>query len=239
MKALAFASVFLLSAAAQAAEPLIFQASARIDVDANGVVTRVEPSDALSPALQELVKTQVAGYRFEAPMHAGVKSAGTTYVALGGCAVPDGNDYKISLAYKGAGPRLERGAFVPPKYPQQAWQSQAEADAVVTYVVKSDGSASLDGIRYERTPRAQRHFDKALAAWVAGFRYEPEIVAGNPVRTKLEVQVSFSLDDVSPRTYERQVKEQRLASPECTAAASRDPLEPVALDSPFKKLPQG
>lgn len=239
MKALAFASVFLLSAAAQAAEPLIFQASARIDVDANGVVTRVEPSDALSPALQELVKTQVAGYRFEAPMHAGVKSAGTTYVALGGCAVPEGNGYNVSLAYKSAGPRFVGGTFLPPKYPPQAYQAGAEADAIVAYVIQPDGAALLDGIRYNGTPRQKRHFDKALEAWVAQFRYEPEMIAGDPVRTKLEVSVSFELGGGSMQAYEREVKAKRLASPECTAATSRDPLEPVAVDSPFKKLPQG
>lgn len=239
MKRLLCISVLLVSAASQAAEPLVFKASAKIDVDATGAVTRVEPSDKLSPALQELVRTQVGAYRFEAPLHAGVKSAGTTYVELGGCAVPEGDGYKVSLDYKGAGPRFVGRDFTPPKYPQQAYQSGAEADAVVAYVIQPDGSVALDGIRYTATPRQQRYFDGALKTWVATFRYEPEMIAGEPVRTKLEVSVGFSLDDISPRTYERQVKAQRLSSPECTAAASQDALQPVAIDSPFRKLPSG
>lgn len=239
MKRLLCVSVLLVSAASQAAEPLIFNASAKIDVDATGAVTRVEPSDKLSPALQELVKEQVSGYRFETPLHNGVKAAGSTYVTLGGCAVPDGAGYKVSLAYKNAGPRFVGQEFLPPRYPERAYRNGAEADAVVAYVIQADGTVALDGIRYKGTPSEKRYFDKALEAWVAQFRYEPETVAGKPVKTKLEVPVSFSMADVSMRAYEKQVKAQRMASPECTAAASRDALEPVALDSPFKRLPSG
>lgn len=240
MKRLVFAGALLICAPSQAAEPLVFQASARIDVDATGAVTRVEPSDKLSPALRELVKTQIAGYRFEAPMHQGVKSGGTTYVALGGCAVPDGDGYKVSLDYKSAGPRLAGGGLLPPpKYPQEAYSAGAEAEAVVAYVVQPDGAVALEGIGYKGTPRQKRHFDKALETWVGLLRYEPEVVAGHPVRTKLEVPVSFKLDGGSPRAWQKQQTERRLASPECTAAASSGGLEPVALDSPFKKLPSG
>lgn len=239
MKRLVFISALLACAASQAAEPLVFKASARIDVDATGAVTRVEPSDKLSPALQELVKQQVSAYRFETPLHNGVKAAGSTYVTLGGCAVPDGDGYKVSLAYKNAGPRFVGGEFLPPRYPERAYRNGAEASAVVAYVIQADGSVALDGIRYKGTPREKRYFDEALEAWVAQFRYEPEIVAGKPVRTKLEVPVDFALGHVSERAYEKQVKAQRMASPECTAAASDGALEPVALDSPFKRLPSG
>ena len=241
MKRLVFVSAMLACSASQATEPLVFYASAKIDVDVMGRVTRVEPSDRLSPALQSLVKSEVASYRFEAPLHNGVRSAGTTYVVLGGCAVPDGDDYKVSLDYKSSGPRVIGADFVPPpRYPQQAYTGGYEAEAVVSYTVQVDGTAVLDGIGYKRTPGGKRHFDKSLREWVGQFRYEPEIVAGNAVKTRLEMSVSFRLDEVRSPAYQKKLDEaERITKPECTAAASTGGLEPVALDSPFRKLPSG
>lgn len=237
------ATVLLLcSSTALAEEPLIFRASAKVAVSAAGEVTGVEPDASLSPALQKLVRDEVSKYRFEPPMRAGKPVHGTTYVNLGGCAVPDGEDFRVSLAYKGAGPRLAGGTFVPPKYPERAYRMELEADAVVTYSVQPDGSARLEAVRYEQSGRSMETFDKTLRDWVATFRYEPEMLAGQPVATKLEVPVDFKLGWSDVRSDARRIEQQRLSSPECTAAASQeaqDQLEAVALDSLFKRLPSG
>lgn len=242
MKRLMATGLLLCACTALAEEPLVFRASAKVSVSAAGEVTGVERDASLSPALQKLVRDEVSAYRFEAPMQAGKPVEGTTYVNLGGCAVPDGVDYRVSLDYKGAGPRIAGGTFTPPKYPERAWSRGLEADAIVTYSVKPDGTATLESIRFKRDRYEMRVFDKTLRDWVATFRYEPEMLAGQPVATKLEVPVDFRLAEDDVRSEARLIKQRRLASPECTAAASQesqDRLEPVALDSPFKRLPAG
>lgn len=238
MKRLAAVGLLFGICAALAEEPLIFRASAKVSVSEAGEVTSVEPDASLSSALQRAVRDEVLRYRFEPPMQAGKPVDGTTYVSLGGCAVPDGTGYKVSLAYRGAGPQVQDGMLPPPRYPEQAYLNGAEADAVVTYIVQPDGSVAVERIGYKRHPRSKRVFDKTLEQWVATLRYAPETLAGTPVRTKLEVPVSFMLHD-DLRHSEEAIKRQRLSSPECTAATSRGELEPVALDSPFKRLPSG
>lgn len=239
MEKVVIVGMMLVASCVQAAEPMVFRASAKVSIDASGTVTSVEPSASLSPALQAMVKQQVSGYRFEAPLQKGVKSAGVTYVSLGGCAVPDGDSYKISMAYKGAGPLIDGGVFTPPKFPVNAYRNGNEADAVVTYVISEGGSASVEAIRYGKIKGPQRDFDKAIADWVKGFHYATEMVAGHPVRTRMEVPVAFELTGGSMSSFEKQVRQERVSSPECRAAATLDVLEPVALDSPFKRLPSG
>lgn len=225
--------------AALAEEPLIFRASAKVSISAAGEVTGVEPDPSLSPALQRSVRDEVLRYRFEPPTQAGQPVAGTTYVSLGGCAVPDGSGYKASLAYKGAGPQVEGGMLPPPRYPERAYMNGAETDAVVTYIVQPDGSATLERIDQKGRTRWKREFDKTLEQWVGTLRYQPETLAGTPVRTRLEVPVFFALHDVGQSNIEEVIKRQHLSTPECTAATSRGKMEPVALDSPFRRLPSG
>lgn len=239
MKLLLAASLLLGSTAAQAAEPLIFKASAKVEIDATGAVTSVEPLGSLSPALQDMVRSQVRAYRFEALLRNGTKVPGTTYVNLGGCAVPNGDGYKVSLDYKSAGPRFIGTGFLPPKYPANAYRSGYEADAVVTYLVEPDGTAAVEGIRYKGKSRGNTYFDEAIKDWVAKFRYEPEMIAGHGISTKLEVPVTFEMGDISLREFKAKEIARRKGSAECMAAASTGELEPVAVDSSFKRVPAG
>lgn len=225
-----------------AEEPLVFAATAMVDVDETGRVSAVAPDATLSPALQQLVREQVLSWRFSPPLQDGLPVAGTTYVSLKGCAIPDGVAYRVALDFKGNGPRYLKGPQIdPPRYPVNAARSGREARAVVTYSVETDGSVRLDGIRYTHRKGASHDFDKAIARWVGGFTYAPERLAGQPVRTKIEMPVSFTLGDYSSVNRIRAETERRYReSPECTAAmAGDDGQRPVALDSPFTKLPAG
>ena len=231
-----FATGLLLTCGlAHAADPLVFSASAKVEIDASGKVTSVEPIGQLSPALQDLVRRHLAGYRFEAPQRDGAAVAGTTYVKLGGCAVPDGKEYNVSLAFQTNGPRMEGVDFIaPPKYPPAGYQNGVEAEAIVTYVVEADGSATLEGIAYPKAQRQKQAFDKVLREWVGQMRYLPERIAGQPVRTRMEVPVDFKLSEGPSR---KQVQREFRARPECVAAEATPGLLPVAVDSPFKRLP--
>lgn len=235
MKAMWGAGLLLAGGVVQAAEPMVFDASARIEVDAAGKVTAVEPASSLSPALQALVRQHLATYRFEPPVQSGVAVSGTTFVSLGGCAVPTGSDYDVSLAYRGNGPRLAGGGMLPaPRYPPAAYRNGAEAEARLTYIVEVDGSTTLERIDYAGAQRQKPVFDETLAEWLAGLRFEPERVAGQPVRTRMEVPVEFSLHGGPSRSA---LKRERLARPECTAAQSAPTRMPVAVDSPFRRQP--
>jgi TonB family protein len=228
---------------ANAGDPLVFTATAMIDVDEAGRVTAVEPDAALSPALQQVVREQALSWRFSPPVQDGVPVAGTTYVDLKGCAIPDGDAYRVALDFKGNGPRYLQGSRInPPRYPVNAYRNGREASAVVTYRVETDGSARLEGIRYTEQKGPSRDFDKEIARWVGGFKYAPERLAGQAVRTRIEIPVSFELGDASIITRLRQETERKYReSPECVAATAgdEDRRRPVAMDSPFSKLPEG
>jgi TonB family protein len=225
-----------------AGEPLTFSASARVEVDAQGSVTKVEPSPGLTPALHELVRSQVASYRFESPLDGGRPAPGVTYVKLGGCALPDskGPGYKVSMAFHSAGPRLVGDQLLPPRYPPDAFQNGYEAAATVVYIVRPDGVPEVEKIRYRGKQRGKALFDRELAQWMSQFRYEPEIIGGRAVSTRFEVPVTFSLGDVeSESTLRKREVARRMSTAECTAAASSGALEPVALETRFKRVPAG
>lgn len=240
MKRLVAMGLLLCAGLASANDPLVFSASAKVSISATGAVTGVEPDGSLSPALQQLVRDEVSRYRFEPPTLAGKRVDGTTYVSLGGCAVPNGEEFRVSLAYKGVGPQLVGGRLIPPSYPASAYQAGAEADAIVYYLIGTDGRAMVESIEYEDHSKLrgrEKVFDRTLREWIAGLRYRPEALAGAPVRTRYRVPVSFELSGSPPSR--REVRKEWLERNECVAASGAAELTPVAINPAFKRLPSG
>jgi TonB family protein len=227
--------------------PLAFRAEAKVTLDAAGKPVAVEPSADLPESVRAFIRQRVATWHFSPPEQDGVTGPAVTYLRLGACAFPEaGGVYRMGLDLKGNGPLYANGPWMdPPRYPKEALINRYAAKAVVTFVIGTDGLATLEGIDYVVGGRHRRNgFDAALRDWVEGMRYEPEQLAGHPVRTRLRVPVTFSIE---PRGFSNQdfveaARKEAAASEECRLAAGEAPpsgLQPIALDSPVRIAPAG
>ncbi|MCY7354378.1 MAG: energy transducer TonB [Lysobacter sp.] len=238
-------SVALLAGVAGAAEPVAFRAEARVEIDVTGKPTKIEASADLPDAVRTCIERKVATWQFAPPSQDGVTGSGVTYLTLGACAVPEGSGYRMAIDFKGNGPGFAgRSILPPPRYPVEAMRAGREAQLLVRWVAETDGRATLE--RVERTDKAKVGrtdiFEKAIREWVASLRYEPEYLAGKPVRTRVEVPVNFMMSGArTSGAIKRELLEHAAQSPERSLAASKvvDGLQPVAVDSPFKLLTSG
>ena len=229
------------------ARPLAFRAEAKVTLDAAGKPLAVEPSTDLPESVRAFIRERVSAWHFSPPEQDGVTGPAVTYLRLGACAFPEaGGVYRMGLDLKGNGPLYANGRRMdPPRYPREALIKRFGAKAAVTFVIGTDGLATLEDIDYEEGGRHRREgFDAALRDWVKGMRYVPEQLAGHPVRTRLRVPVTFS---VEPRGFSREdfveaARKKAAESDECRLAAGEAPppgLQPVALDSPVRIAPAG
>lgn len=116
---------------------------------------------------------------------------------------------------------------------------------IVDWIVEPDGRATFEQIERKDgvVPWKDDPFDKVVREWIATLRYEPEQLAGQPVRTRASVPVQFKLghSGFSRGAYKQELQDRANQSPECQLAASKlqQGLQPVAVDSPFKLLNAG
>lgn len=230
-----------------ARRPMAFSSQAKVTLDAAGHPLTIEPSADLPESVRAFIRQRVATWHFSPPEQDGVTGPAVTYVRLGACAFPEaGGGYRLGLDLKGNGPLYANGPRLdPPRYPKEALMKRFAATAVVTFVIGIDGLATLEGIDYEEGGRHRRDgFDAAMREWVQGMRYEPEQLAGHPVRTRMRVPVTFSIE---PRSFSHEdfveaERKKAADSEECRLAAGEAPpagLQPVALDSPVRIQPAG
>lgn len=235
-----FVVLIMVANAVGATEPVAFRADARVEIDAAGKPTKIEASRELPESIRNFIERTVKTWHFTPPSRDGIGGAGVTYLALGACAVPEGNGYRMAVDYKGNGPRLaETPKFPTPRYPSEAARAGREADLVAHWIVETDGRATLERVESNHgpTPRKNDPFYKAIAEWLAQLRYEPEEFAGHPVRTRMTVPVPFTISPHrSNPTADRQERmDQICQSSECQLAASKlhQGAQPIAMDSPF------
>jgi TonB family protein len=230
-----------------ATRPLAFRAEAKVTLDAAGKPVTVEPSADLPESIRAFIRQRVATWHFSPPEQDGVTGPATTYLRLGACAFPEaGGGYRLGLDLKGNGPLYANGPLMnPPRYPKEAMIKRYGATANVTIVIGTDGLATLEGIDYAEGGNHRRDgFDASLREWVKGMRFEPEQLAGHPVRTRVRVPVVFNMEPrgSSSADFVEAARKKAAASEECRLAAGEAPpsgLQPVALDSPVRIAPAG
>ncbi|MBP3984115.1 TonB family protein [Pseudoxanthomonas helianthi] len=221
-----------------ASKPVVFRAGARVAVDATGKPTSVQASEDLPDAVRGYIERRIAGWRFDVPQREGVPVGGVTYVVLGACAMPAKEGYRLGMDFKSNGPGLPKDWLTPPRYPPNAARAGNEANMDVTYAVESDGNATLEEMKFRGArPPAARDFDASVREWIARLRFEPEQVAGQPVRTRTTVPVDFSLGNATNgrRLRRAEKDETKGKSLECEAATGYE-YDQVVLDSPFKLI---
>lgn len=245
--ALAFAAAAAAAADEPAQKPVAFRAEAKVTLDAAGKPLAVEASQDLPAPVRNFIEQRVATWHFSPPEQDGVTGPAVTFLTLGACALPTAESgYRLAVDFKRNGPRYANGpVFRGPGYPHEANVRGIGASMVVTYVVGTDGMATLEKLEYTDGQKHRRDgFDEAIRAWLRDMRFEPEQLAGKPVRTRIETTVKFS---VGPRgtsrdEIRRDLEAEAARSDECRlAAGDAEPggMAPLALNSPVHVEPAG
>ena len=251
MRLTLFAVGMVVATTAMAADgdPIAFRADARVELDVDGKPTKVEASQDLPAAIRSLIEERVRKYSFSPPERDGVRGPAVTFLQLGACAVPGPQGYRLGLDLKGNGPRIGRpdGRLLVMPYPLQALTLRSEVTMTIVFFIEPDGSASLDTVKYSDGKSHLRDGFAALARdWVKLVRFEPEQLAGQPLRSRAEVSFNYTLSPRNAHVGGRTSKvlkpglQQIKQSPECKIA-SGDTTEPevIAEDSPTRVLTSG
>jgi len=234
-----------MSAMAADGDPVAFHADARVELDAHGTPTKVEASKDLPEEIRKLIEERVRNYTFSPPERDGVHGPAVTYLQLGACAVPGPQGYRLGLDLKGNGPRIDRpdGRLLVMPYPLKAQVLRSEVTMTIVFFIEPDGSASLDTVRYSDGKSHLRDGFAALARdWVKLMRFEPEQLAGQPLRSRAEVTFNYMLSAPGARTFGivKPDRQQIRNSTECKVAAGETPEpEVIAEGSPTRVLTSG
>ncbi|HSD17464.1 MAG TPA: hypothetical protein VLC71_09445 [Thermomonas sp.] len=223
-------------------EVVAFNATVRVEVDAAGKPVRVEAPADLPEAIRAFVEKRVASWQYTPAQVAGVPQSAVTYVGVNACAVPAGTGYRLGVDFAGNGPRTAADRKLePPMYPRLAQRSGTEAEFVLILGIEADGHVVIDQI--ERADISGRPgagaFEPLLRQWIKTVRFDPEHVAGRPVRGQVRMPVEFSMRAPGDRDALREeLQIQAKISRECQIAAGTNDMKPVAVESVVTVIPQ-
>jgi hypothetical protein len=232
---LVLAALSCSDALASKGEPklLLVNTQSRIEVDAEGNVTSIRTTPQLPAEIQAFVEGNLRKLRFQAPMKDGHPVAGVTYAAQDACAAPVGDSYRFAVKFRGIGPGYD--SRVQPFYPMEAQRRGVESTWDVEYEISPDGKAHA--VKFLRTKgSAKGHLDEifrtAIDQWLKASPFQPEIVDGQPVATRVSNTVDFTLSSAPSAAREKE----RAANDACQLALDARDTDPraVALDSPFR-----
>jgi hypothetical protein len=231
--------------AAQAAERdvVTFSASVKVDVDATGKPVKVEAPGDLPAEIRGYIEKRVASWQYQPARLEGVPQASTTYVSVNACAMPVAEGYRLGVDFDGNGPRRAGDrTLAPPVYPIQAMIGGTEADFTLILAVDDQGKARIEEVeRADISGRAGRAtFRPELERWVKTIRFDPEIVAGKPVPSRIRMSVDFTLrDSRPPQGLRAELQAKAAASRECQLASSDgDATKPIALEPAVTVIPR-
>ena len=233
--------------------PRLFSAQLRIEVGADGVVTAVAPSPALSQVVNAALAENLRKVRFAPALLDGRPVAGVTYAWQEACLVPADGGSRLAVRFLGTGPGTANAIQrTPPQFPFEAQRAGASADVKATYRVEPDGSISVESTELASgRSRYTREFLAATRQWLAAQRAEPEQLDGRPVATRVSTHVvfksgpSFSGPDARRQAQQHGEAERarmeaaRIAGSRACGVAgggSDAAQQPIALNSPFRHL---
>jgi hypothetical protein len=216
-------------------------------LDPAGKLLAVEANQDLPAPVREFIEKRVATWHFSPPEQDGVTGPAVTYLTLGACAlpVPEGG-YRLAVDFKRNGPRYANGpVFRPPAYPRSENIRGIGASMIVTYIVGTDGRARLETLEYTDGASHRRdHFDAAVEDWLRDMRFDPEQLAGKPVRTRIKTYVKFTSADSAAGhdDFLKAIEAKTAKSEECRLAGGQSEpagMAPLALNSPVRVDPAG
>lgn len=177
-----------------------YRADIALDVDTQGHVTKVTPSDGMPQSLVAPVQEAAARWRFQPTQRNGAAVTTRTYARVMVELVPQGTDkYAVQVKYLSNGPSLTITSM--PAYPAQMMRGHTEGTVYMQAVVQPDGSVT--DIRLQdfkipgRSVGTPRHtaevFARAAQGALEKMQARPEWVDGKPVATEFTLPFTFSL----------------------------------------------
>lgn len=218
--------------------PVAFTTTVKVAVDAAGNPDVVEAVSPLPDAVRDFVEARTRELQFQPAIIEGQARGGVTYVVMGVCAVPDGDDMRMAAEYRGNGPGHAGGLPYPdpPRFPVEALKRELGADMMIRYTVRPDGSAALDAVEFNNErQRGKGMFERMAREWVGGMRLLPEEVDGQPVSTPVSTPVELAVARAGTQRAREMLEGARrswASRPECLAV-ERPAGQTVAAQSPF------
>lgn len=203
------------------AEPLVFRAQARIEVDAAGNLVKVGVIKDLPDPVRQQVAHQLARWKFSLRPREGANArTAATWLLLSACAVPEANGaYSLGLGYHGHGPRITGGGpwSITPGMGSMVAKYKLTGSVDVHFVVHADGKSTLESVEGLDDSRGSQLLRTEIEHMVELNRFEPEEIDGQPVPTRQILTLEYGPGDRS-RSYEFHWRTSILGSPQCMAA---------------------
>jgi TonB family protein len=211
------------------------------DFDAQGQVTSTQIDKQVPASIAALLASSVRQWQFAPTTRDGKPVPAHTFVQIRLRAAPNASGhYGVRISYAGNGPRMLTRT-PPPKYPPRAVRAHQSELILLNAIAQPDGHLS-DMVVTSRFKGWPLHswFENSLLAAAKHWRFEPEMVDGTPVPTRVRIPVNFTLAhlDFTPeqiRTLHEAAAKQN--TDDAQLAGTDVPLpseETVALDSPLK-----
>jgi hypothetical protein len=240
-------TVALALPAGEAPRPVAFFAEARVEVDADGKVVKVDAAQDLPASIRTYIEQELKTWQYARRHREGETGNAATWVSLGACAVPtDKGGYTMGLAYHGNGPRIAGGGRwqVTSGLANAVGKSGFEGDATVHFVVNADGTTKVESVEGLDDKRARKAILPAVEFWLERMRFDPEEIGGKPVATRETVPLRFKQGGrhESREDTEARLKAEAMQSPQCKLAAAAGQLvgpglSAVAVDSVMDIVP--
>lgn len=223
---------------------VVITTQARVEVGADGKVIAVQPDAKLTPAVAQAIQSTVGAWRFAPPVRDGKPVGGVTYVQIGACAVTVDGGLRMAFDYQGNGPRRQGPSSPRPPSSIAQIRPGESVKMQLTYRVGADGVAKVESVdRISGKANISTAFRSSVEDWIRASRFEPELVGGEPVATRMSLPIEFRvLKRDRPRGGPKAVEQAFAAErPTCQTALgnARKQDKALALDSPFTLLPSG
>ena len=207
---------------------------AKLSVNADGHVTQATIVEAKVPAaIGSAVLDRAKSWRFEPVISDGKVVPSITFAGFYACAIRSADGYDLVVHPLDNGPLLVRGSNLELQ-PVVTEYSKDEQSFKVVLKVLPDGTAQLQDVVMEDVdPRVREDLRISVKHWLAGMRYQPEMIGGQPVPTVME----WEMGTYRP-SYTRHSSDKSGSDPDgdstCDAARAAHDL-PHSLENPVKR----
>jgi TonB family protein len=184
------------AAATSTARDASIQVAADVTVSADGVATPGEFVPEVPAALQLRLQDRVRSWSFEPAKRDGKPVAAQSGIVLQLRMHEAGE--KVSFVIEDAWMAPRTLTMVAPVYPVDAVRHRRQGDVRLEAIVDPSGVARSVRVA---TPSEWAQLDRAATRAVEQWRFQPEVVDGTPISTRVLVPISFRISDgnASPR----------------------------------------
>jgi TonB family protein len=184
--------------ALEAAPARIIHLDFQAEVQADGSLANVEPDQSLAPALQAMLRRQVAGWRYSPGTWQGTPVPKRISQRIVAEAMPGaGGGFALRIKAVGNIPvalGTKRSRMVPPPYPREAQRQGIEATMI--YAIRRDSQGEpidVELVDAQVSSNWTKQFDAASRQAIRQWRLQPVEVGGQVIDCRLLTPLTFRL----------------------------------------------